>query len=194
MKTKYINWSVELTGCPAIIRRCPKCGEKTRYICSERFRINANQSKLDIWLIYRCENCKSTYNHEIYARVNPKSLDREEFLLMQDNDSSVACKYAFDKSVAKRNKADLEYSGVEIAVKGEGVELSESAEIEISSAFEADIKLLSILKGRLLENDLPVSQNRLLTLFDEGKLMLEGYDIRKAKLKTGMRIKSFAAS
>ncbi len=187
MTIKKLSWVVEFTGCPAIIKRCPKCGEKMRFICSEDFRINANKNKLDVWLIYRCEKCKATHNREIYSRVNPKSLGREEFLLMQSNDGSTARKYAFDKSLGA-GKAELDYSRVEFNITGENADVSCPAEIKITAPFAADVKLISIIKGKFTQNGEPVSQSGLLRLFDDGIITLEGYEIGKAKLKKEMII------
>ncbi|WP_084023929.1 DUF1062 domain-containing protein [Clostridium taeniosporum] len=39
-----------------------KCNEKIHYINSGKFRVNANKNNIDIWLIYQCEKCKSTWN------------------------------------------------------------------------------------------------------------------------------------
>lgn len=55
-----------------IIRNCAGCGEKSDYINTERFRVNANGNKIDVWLIYQCEKCKYTYNLTVYERINPK--------------------------------------------------------------------------------------------------------------------------
>lgn len=51
-----------------IIQNCPKCGRKTHFKNTEKFRVNANGNKLDIWLIYQCEECKHTFNPAIYER------------------------------------------------------------------------------------------------------------------------------
>lgn len=70
---KKITWEVEYISRLPVIRYCKKCGKKTEYICSGLFRVNAQHKYLDIWLIYKCSNCDSTWNSTIYSRVNPKA-------------------------------------------------------------------------------------------------------------------------
>lgn len=54
MKREYRKrWIVTPQRLPAVIRRCPKCGQKTEFENSGRFRVNANGRLLDVWLIYR---------------------------------------------------------------------------------------------------------------------------------------------
>lgn len=73
-------------------RNCPKCNEKVLYINSERFRVNANKNSIDIWLIYQCEKCKSTWNMTIYERIKPYDIDKYEYEKMSCCTSSfVSC-------------------------------------------------------------------------------------------------------
>ncbi len=57
-----------------VIRNCSGCGKKTHFINTERFRVNANGNKIDVWLIYQCENCKHTCNLTVYERQKPSSI------------------------------------------------------------------------------------------------------------------------
>ena len=59
---RKIEWTIIPDTTPQVRRNCPKCGEKAHFINSEKFRVNANGSHIDIWLIYQCNQCKSTWN------------------------------------------------------------------------------------------------------------------------------------
>ncbi len=48
-----------------IARNCSGCGRKTFFVSTGQFRINANGSLVDIWLVYQCE------------KIDPKTLGAE---------------------------------------------------------------------------------------------------------------------
>ena len=49
---RKVIWEVRYLSLPQVLRHCKKCGQKTLFTCSEKFRVNAQQKTLDIWLIY----------------------------------------------------------------------------------------------------------------------------------------------
>ena len=81
-------------GAPACMRRCSKCGRLRKFVCSGKFRVNANGKRLDVWLIYRCERCDTTWNQEIYTRVKPDRIDRGLYQAFLDNDWETALRFA----------------------------------------------------------------------------------------------------
>ena len=52
---------------------------KMHYRNTNKFRINANGNKLDVWLIYHCTECKHTLNIAIYERKKVSSIPKEEY-------------------------------------------------------------------------------------------------------------------
>ena len=103
---KY-QWELVPENLPIVKRSCPKCNEKTNYISSEKFRINANKNNIDIWLIYKCEKCKSTWNMTIYERIKPCNISKHEYDKFLSNDRGLAREYAFNSSVYSKNKAEV---------------------------------------------------------------------------------------
>lgn len=85
----------------AILRRCGGCGKKKEFICSGKFRVNANGRRLDVWLIYRCEKCGHTLNVPIYERAAPEKLPPELYERFLDNDWELAMEYAGDRGFLK---------------------------------------------------------------------------------------------
>ena len=75
-------------------KHCSKCGKNSRFVCSGKFRVNANGKRVDVWLIYRCERCKTTWNKEIFSGVKPSRIDRELYQAFLDNDWETAMRYA----------------------------------------------------------------------------------------------------
>ena len=96
----------------SIIRNCSGCGRKSIFKNTKRFRVNANGNRLDVWLIYRCEKCKHTYNLAIYERVNVSSLPEKEYLRFLDNDEGVAEMYGRNYQLIKKNRAEIDLESI----------------------------------------------------------------------------------
>lgn len=107
-----IKWLVVPKELPAVLRRCPKCGKKTEYENSGKFRVNANGSLLDIWLIYRCESCETSWNMAVYERIAAKDLDSGEYMGFLSNDAALAARYGSSREVFAANRAEQVASSI----------------------------------------------------------------------------------
>ena len=96
----------------SIIRNCSGCGCKRSYINTGNFRMNANGSLLDVWLIYQCPECKHTYNLPIYERIRPEKIDREVYRHFLENDEETAFCYGLDKKNMIQQKAEIDWDKV----------------------------------------------------------------------------------
>lgn len=96
-----------------VIRNCSGCGKKTHFINTERFRVNANGNKIDVWLIYQCENCKHTCNLTVYERQKPSSIPQEEYQAFLRNDEEMAVAYGMNMQFFKKNKAEVDAAEAE---------------------------------------------------------------------------------
>ena len=123
MQNTYI-WRVIPSNQPVVIRNCPKCGSHCEYESTGNFRVNANQNNIDIWLIYQCNKCKSTWNMEILSRINSNSIDKELYIKYQKNDQELARNYAFDIVTHNRNKSKLCYENITYDVLGDNITLT----------------------------------------------------------------------
>lgn len=92
-----------------IIRNCPKCGRKTHYMNTKKFRINASGNKLDIWLIYQCLECKHTLNLAIYERRKVSSIPKEEYQCFLENDEQLAETYGRNMQLFRTNRAEIDF-------------------------------------------------------------------------------------
>lgn len=90
-----------------VIRKCAGCGRKTHYKNTKRFRVNANGGRLDVWLIYRCEKCKHTFNLAIYERRKISSIPAGEYQRFLDNDEQLAKIYGRNSELFRKNKAEI---------------------------------------------------------------------------------------
>jgi len=141
------TWRVVPANTPGIIRHCSKCNRKSEYYCSEKFRVNANGARVDIWLIYKCHKCDSTCKLAIYKGVSPHDLPAGLFDLFIDNDKALAWQYAFDKHFLKQNACVVDYAGVEYSV--EGVVHCGPQVVHIQCPYSFDLKLVALLAKAL---------------------------------------------
>ena len=74
---------------------------------SGKFRVNANGKSVDVWLIYRCEKCKHSWNLTIYERTKPGKIPTELFEAFLENDNETALAYGRDIDFLRRNNAEL---------------------------------------------------------------------------------------
>ena len=77
------------------------------FVNTGKFRVNANGSRVDVWLIYQCEKCKHSLNLTVYERTKPDRISSEEYQLFLDNDEALAIKYGSDKAFLKRNRMEF---------------------------------------------------------------------------------------
>ena len=62
-----------------VYHRCGGCGKKQEFVNSGKFRVNANGNRVDVWLIYRCKNCKHSWNLAIYERMRPSKIKKDDY-------------------------------------------------------------------------------------------------------------------
>ena len=177
-----IIWNIQYCAPPTVLRYCKKCGRKSEYICSGEFRVNAQQKSLDIWLIYKCTHCNTTWNNTIYSRISPQQLGAALLERFHSNDEILAMQYAMDISLLQRNGAEIKTPTYQII--GEDVSLEEEVNIKIRSQYFLPLKISSILRTKLgisqREFDLLLSNNRIKSNTEQ--------DLRKCKLSSEITI------
>ncbi len=113
---KKIEYEITLKDSFWVVRNCPKCGRKTHYINTKKFRVNANGNKLDVWLIYQCAECKQTLNLAIYERRKASSIPREEYQCFLGNDEQLAERYGQSMQLFRENKADIDWGRLQYGI------------------------------------------------------------------------------
>ena len=130
-------------GTYEIIRNCGKCGVKTNYHSTGKFRVNANGNRLDVWLIYQCEKCKHTYNLPIYERVSPKSIDREEYAAFLRNDEELAFQMANDRELLEKHHCVIQTEGVAYSL--DQVEAGDDTTIVIQNPYGMKVRIEKLI-------------------------------------------------
>lgn len=170
---RKIEYEIVLKDSFWIIRNCPKCGRKTHYINTKKFRINASGNKLDIWLIYQCVECKHTFNLEIYERKKVSSIPKEEYQYFLDNNEQFAEMYGKNMQLFRTNKADIDFDRLHYSL----VKLHETIE---SSGFGEQIVItiknphqLKIRSEKQIAMVLGLSRNQVKSLLEKGEIELK---------------------
>ncbi|MER9412822.1 DUF1062 domain-containing protein [Mesorhizobium sp. M0589] len=184
-----IRWAIAPEIAPRPLIHCNRCGAVKAYRCSDKFRVNANGKRIDVWLIYRCIDCDNSWNFGIFERCNRRDIEPALLAALESNDPALARRHAFDV-VALRNRVGRveEFPDVAVHKHRLGGEGRPAAALEIRLGLEMPT---SLRLDRLLAGELGISRSRLqaleeklvLTVFPEGAKALrkparEGTTIR----------------
>lgn len=169
---RKIEYKIVLKDSFWIIRNCPKCGRKTHYINTKKFRINASGNKLDIWLIYQCVECKHTLNLAIYERKKVSSIPKIEYQCFLDNDEQLAEMYGKNMQLFQTNKADIDfdrlhYGLVKLHETIENSRLGEQIIITVKNPYQMKIR-----SEKQIAMVLGLSRNQVKNLLEKGEIEL----------------------
>lgn len=180
-----IEYEIVLKDSLLVIRGCPKCGKKTHFCNTKKFRVNANGNKLDVWLIYQCQgdkfsspgagksSCRHTLNLAIYERKNVSSIPKEEYMRFLENDELLAEQYGKNMQLFQKNKADVDFEHINY----EYVKLQEISEnsghgerivLTIHNPYQ-----LKIHPQKQMAEALGMSRSQIKKLVEQGKIKLE---------------------
>lgn len=160
----------------SVIRGCAKCGRKTHFVNTGKFRVNANGNQLDVWLIYQCEECKHTLNLTIYERQKVSSIPKEEYQRFLDNDKELALRYGTEMQLFQKNKAEVDAERASIAFtklreteeNDESISLGNGMMITIHNPFK-----LKIRPEKQIAMILGLSRSQVKRMFETGELELK---------------------
>lgn len=111
--SKKIEYEVVPEGSCSVIRNCSGCGRKALFQNTNKFRVNANGNKLDVWLIYQCEKCRHTWNLAIYERQRMSAISAEEYQRFLQNDRELAEQYGRNFQLFRKNRAEVDTERLE---------------------------------------------------------------------------------
>lgn len=185
---KKYQWELVPENLPIVKRNCPKCNEKAHYINSEKFRVNANKNNIDIWLIYQCKKCKSTWNMTIYERIKPYEINKYEYERFLSNDKELAREYAFNLSIYNKNKAEVILEHVNYKLIQEKLEAYHINEnelvIEIVCKYPIELRV-----DKLLSDKLGLSRSKIKNMHKKGVIFIkDNKNLLNIKVRDGMEI------
>lgn len=149
---------------PAVYRRCKRCDDKRTFIATDKFRVNAHQRRIDVWLIYKCRVCDVTWNATIYTRILPSDISEELHQKFISNDPETALRFAFDLEMLRRNDAQFEEK-IEHRVEGGSFDelTGKEARVVIEPGPVTHVRL-----DRFLKTQLGLSTRRFEELVEQG--------------------------
>jgi hypothetical protein len=160
---RTLTWTVEPTAPPSAVRHCPRCEKKQRFTSTDKFRMNAHQSRVDVWLIFQCSVCKFTWKLTVHTRVLPSSIDPERFDAYTQNDRETAWRVGFDANLLQRSGAEPEIPEVE--VHGEPLESGGAAEVVLRCPYPVGVRPIAVLSKKL-----GLSRSRIDQLIERGAI------------------------
>lgn len=177
-----IVWEVQNLSLLPVLKYCKKCGRKSQFICSRQFRVNANRRCLDIWLIYKCSDCNTTWNAAVYSRISAQAFNPALLERFHKNDKDLVEEYAMDSRFLQKNGAETGLPGY--AVIGDCFSLNKAVELKIKSKYSLPVKVSSVVRGKL-----QLSQKEYLHLITNGQIKsVPDQDLKKCKLKKGVTL------
>ncbi|MEO1263813.1 MAG: DUF1062 domain-containing protein [Bacteroidota bacterium] len=175
-----IIWEIRAKNTPLLKRKCNRCDNNSFY-CSEKFRINAQKKKIDIWLIYKCGKCDNTYNMTILNRTNTATINKDLFDKFSENNLETVWEYAFSQETARKNNVTLDYGSVKYDIDYNNKLIgdilgfdSNIVSIKIKYPFDFRLKLSSIVRTCL-----NLSANQLNQLIEAKVISVENKDLQK---------------
>lgn len=169
--TLSVHWTISPAIAPRPFVNCNRCGGVRPYQCSEKFRVNANGKRIDVWLIYRCVDCDNSWNFAILERRNRHDIEPALLTALESNDLALARRFAFD-AAALRNRTGRVEESPDVTVRKELLD----GEPGHADALTLELRLKGttpLRLDRLLAGELGLSRSRLQALDDRGRLTVE---------------------
>lgn len=179
---KKVLWEVQYLSLPKVSKHCKKCGKKTSFSCSEKFRINAQQKSLYIWLIYKCSDCDATWNASVHSHILPQSLNSGRLEGFYNNDETLVAEYAMNSNFLHENGVEIELPPYVII--GNDFLPDETVELEIRSEYSFPIKVSALIRRKLHLSQAEYSQ-----LIENGNIKsVPKLNLQKYKLKNEVKL------
>lgn len=89
-----VVWRVRPLASPQVLRHCARCAATRAFVSTDKLRCNAQQRRLDVWLLYACAVCERTWQRAVLDRVAPEEIGADLLGRIQRNDPEVAWQLA----------------------------------------------------------------------------------------------------
>ena len=173
------RWRIRPLELPRPWRYCASCATARAFVCSERFRVNAQKKSLDVWLKYRCASCEDTWKLPLFERRSVSEIDAVELDGFARHERSVVWKYAFDIARLRPHVIRIDID-VQIRVERAPLVCDHAPPgygcIHFDVPFPCNIRL-----DRLLAGELGVSRSALQRQYERGALSKRVRDGRRVR-------------
>ena len=179
----HVCWRIIPRECPRVVRRCPRCCRDNAFVCSEKFRVNAHQRRVDVWLVYRCGVCDSTWKAPVFERCLPKGIGPDLYRRFQSNDRELAWRYAFDRAWLRRVGVRVDDRiPFRVERRDANVGLDHMIHLEFDHPFR-------IRLDRLLAQALGISRSRVAKRWKQGFIATENGVALRQSVRNGLTIR-----
>lgn len=163
-----VQWRVTPLKLPRPWLPCARCDARRPFVCSGKFRVNAQKKRIDAWLIYRCAHCEQNWNFPVLERCPVNAIEPALLRALTESDAALARHHAFDLVRLGRYSLEIEaFPELQVEKRLLSSVAAEAgrAEIEILAASALGIRL-----DRLLAVELGLSRGRIERLERRGAL------------------------
>ena len=162
-----VRWRILPLETPKVKKHCAHCGATASFSSSDRFRVNAQARRVDVWLIYRCCDCGATWNLPIHRRRRPVEIGEEPYRLFLANDPEVSWRYAFDLCRLGEHAVRVETPVAFRIVRSAEMDGCEVLRIVLEMPYPCGVRL-----DRLLAEGMGVSRSRVARWQKERRLFV----------------------
>ncbi len=81
---------------------CLRCHRRTTFVCTNKFRVNANRHVIDVWLLFGCERCSARIKVPILERVPVSKISQPDLDAFHRNDMAMATRLGRDMTRLRR--------------------------------------------------------------------------------------------
>lgn len=178
-RASTLRWTLRPRQTPTVRWHCHACEQMRDFTCAEKFRLNAQQANVDVWLLYRCMVCDNTLNIEIHARCHARSFNQDYYKRLMHNDSDLAWQYAFNFPLLESRSVRINKT-VPFDVIGDslhGKHIVDSLLIEVVPEFPLEIRI-----DRFIAEETGLSRSTVERLMSSGDISMGMKRIRKRKM------------
>lgn len=173
-----IQWTVRVGNLPQIVKKCPRC-HCGRFENSGCFRVNANGNRLYVWLVFRCAECKATWNMRVYDRIGRDVLEKAEYAALMRNDEHLVRRVSFDEALLLRNHVSIDPDSAALQIDGDDIPAGEAADVTLLSEVPLHLSACAVIAEKL-----GVSKSRVRKLEENGFLIIDG-GVKKRRVGVG---------
>lgn len=175
------RWRIHPLELPRPWRYCASCASAQAFVCSERFRVNAQKKSLDVWLNYRCTLCDDVWKFPLFERRSVSELGAALDGFAR-HDPGAVWKYACDIARLRPHVIRVD-TDVRVQVERTSIacesEQAGHVSITFDVPFPCDIRL-----DRLLADELGISRSSLAR-----RVLPEHRDALRKRVRDGQTLK-----
>ncbi|WP_418068115.1 DUF1062 domain-containing protein [Roseibium porphyridii] len=173
-----IEWTIRGSQTLEINRHCSRCTTERSFTSTQKFRLNANGSRLDAWLIYRCQICGKRWKCSVFERRPVSSVGQRDLHALQSNDPAYAEQQA--KVIASVSKSKLGKATCCFQLERRLVLISDTARSKVRLVI-FNPEMLRVRLDTVLARGLCLSRKQIVKHAAAGLFRIRGHEVNTAK-------------